>query len=1805
MATAISAFPGYIALETLQHGEDTIVYRAKRLSDQRPVIVKLLAAEYPSLELVTRLKQEYRIPQDLPPLGVVQPLSLENHQNRFALILEDFGGISLRQLLKSGRLEIGTFLPIAIQITTVLGVLHRQQVIHKDIKPSNIIINPLTNEIKLTDFGIASLLPRETLTLETPETIEGTLSYLSPEQTGRMNRVLDYRTDFYSLGITFYELLTATLPFQSLDPLELIHCHIAKTATAPHLVHADIPEVISGIVMKLMAKTAEERYQSADGLKADLERCWLQWQTSNQIDLFVPGEIDSASQFLLPQKLYGREVEVAALLKAFEQVATRTNFTSLPSLVLVSGYSGVGKTSLVYEIHKPITKQRGYFIAGKFDQLNRNTPYSALVQAFQSLIRQVLAEGADRLQVWQERLSTALMGNAQVIIDVIPEVELLVGQQSTVVGLEANATETRFIQVFQAFVQVFAQADHPLVLFLDDLQWADLASLQFLQQLLTDASPASLLVIGAYRDNEVSAEHPLMQMVARLFEAEIPLTELQLQPLQFANVNQFVADTLRTDLRSDRTQSLSKLLFNKTQGNPFFLTQLLKSLYEQQFIHFDFIENRWLWSLEQIQSMSILDLNVIELVARNIRQLPPETQTALKLAACIGNTFSLNVLAVVNNQSLITTADQLWAALQAGLVLPIGNNYKLALAIDATEQDLITLGDTQLRYRFLHDRVQQAAYSLIPAAETQITHLEIGRLLLRSSYPGDKLFDIVNQLNIGAALITDVAELEELAQLNLEAGQRAIGSLAYTIAQKGLLKGIEILGAERWQRNYDLCLALHEAAITATFLNNEFEQAKALSDTALQQAKTVLERAQIYNLQVQFYLAQNQMPEAIATARQVLLLLGVPLSDQLPELPTSEILQQLPEMQDANKLAATQVLSSVVDASAGTPEIFRQVVHTMVRLCIEYGNSRFSAYTYMVYAWLLCGQGDIEQGYAIGQLAIALLSEYDARELRCKVFQLFSTFVQHWQEPLQHTLQPLQTEIQGCLEVGNKEYACFSAMHYACYLVLSGQPLTTVLRQQQIYAEMIAKMRRSLQLTYTQVWQQAAANLAGQAEHPTELIGEYFDESVALPQLIAENGSFSIFAIYVAKTMLSYLFKQYEKAIAHAQMATQYEIKAGLATTATYHFYSALAFLARCSNVDPSTRQIYLDRVVYSSQKLHQWAISAPANYQHKADLVAAEIARVTQQPLEAMELYDRAIEGAKANGYVQEEALAYELAAEFYISLKRTEIARSYLVNAYYRYAQWDALAKIYDLEARHVELLAALSRDSILGSIQKTRSRRTTTTVTSDSKGKQELDLATVIKASQMLSSEMVLDNLLTKLIQLAIENVGAQRGMFLVIKTNRWCIEAQGKLEQKDDASIEFEPSQTTEIDLAKTVPLSIIRYVHRTQQYLVLDHAELDDRFQQDVYITLSQPKSILCFPILHQKQLIGILYLENRLATGVFTPARLEVLKILSAQVAISIENARLYQELQTHSQTLEANNQALQTQTQQLEAALQDLRQTQAQLVQTEKISSLGQLVAGVAHEVNNPVSFIAGNIAAAQTYTQDLINLLQLYQSHLPNPPQDIQDLIEDIDLEFLLADLPKLLTSMQLGTDRIRDIMTSLRTFSRTDATQKQRVNLHDGLDSTLLILYHRLKAKEFRPEIQLLKEYGNLPTVPCYPGQLNQVFMNLIANAIDALDESCKQHSYQENTQHPKWIRVHTEIQDQHVVISIADNGPGMPSQVQQRLFEPFFTTKPAEKGTGLGLSISHQIITDKHGGTLTCLSAIGQGTEFVIHIPLAVE
>lgn len=1807
---------GYQLLGTLHSGSKTVIYSGRRESDNAPVVVKTLLADHPTLEEIARLRHEYHIIQSLQSSGIIKPYELKHYQHGFALVLEYVPGCSLKELIANQPTTLIAFLKVAISLAHTLGELHAQRIIHKDIKPHNILINPESGEVKLIDFSISSRLDQESPTLSNPNLLEGTLAYMSPEQTGRMNRAIDYRTDFYSLGVTLYEMLTGTLPFDASDPMEIVHCHIARIPAPPCRetecrVSAEVPEAISAIILKLLAKTAEERYQSACGLKADLEECLFHLQTTGTIRDFVPGRRDRSGQFLIPQTLYGRELEVATLMAAFERVARGSS-----EMMLVSGYSGIGKTSVVNEVHKPIVGARGYFIAGKFDQFRRNIPYASLIQAFQSLARQLLTESAAQVRIWQEKLLSALGENGQVMIDVIPEIELIIGSQPPVTQLGATESQNRFNRVFQQFVRVFATHEHPLVIFLDDLQWADSASLNLIELLMSDPDSHHLLLIGAYRDNEVSPTHLLMLSLDNIQAASAVINNLVLSPLKLADVEGLVADSLSD---RDRTQSLAELLFHKTAGNPFFLTQLLKTLHQEELLTYDFELGSWQWSIEQIQRLGITDLNVVELTARNIRKLPVATQNVLKLAACIGNTFDLDMLAIVNESSTLATATHLWSALQAGLILPLSQDYKIPLVFEQEESHQIRIPDIKVNYKFLHDRVQQSAYSLIPEDEKKATHLKIGQLLLQNTTleaRKDNIFVLVNQLNYGTELLTGEADKHELAELNLIAAQKAKAASAYDSAIQYITVGLKLLSAYCWEKQYSLALALHTEAAEIYYLSGQFDAMEQSVEIVLQQAQTLLDQVKVYEVRIKAYEVQRRLLEAVQIGLQILAKLGV----SLPASPTPEEVQQaiahtaasltgtapedlihLPQMVDPYKLASLRLLTTLVpSAFLASPPLFLLMVCEQVNLSVQYGNASFSASGFADYAIVLIAiLQDVESGYQFGQLALKLLDTLNAKEVRSQTLFKVSSFTLHWKHPIRETLPLLQNSYTSGLENGDLAHAGYAAAQKCQYAYWCGTELGQLQQEMEAYSKAIAQINQATALKWHQPFHQLVLNLRGLATHPCQLIGQAYDETQWLSSHIEANERTVLHYVFLNKSILCYLFGDFSQAVEHLTQAEQYlDGVVGWIATAMFYFYDSLAQLAVCSSDEseqqPEDSVNRLNRVLQNQTKLRQWAEHAPTNFWHKFYLVEAERHRILDEKLEAIEMYDKAIALAKQNECIHEEALAHELAAKFYLAWGKEAIARTYMTNAYYAYAHWGAVAKVNDLEKRYLHLLP---RSPKLETIE-TDYLHTIHTTSTTSATAYIFDLATVMKASLVLSEEIVLSRLLEKTMALVIENAGANQGYCITKRNDQWFLEAAGIVEGNQiDVSTTL---QTSESDALPLLPVALLNYVERTKENLVLDHAAQDARFAMDSYVATHQSKSILCLPLIHSGKFTGILYLENSLIPGAFTTERVKVLSLLSAQISIAIDNARLYTDLQTYSQELAAKNTALQIsesrereKAEQLEQYLHKLQQTQAQLVQTEKVSSLGQLVAGVAHEVNNPVGFINGNLHYAAGYVNDLVGHLELYQQHYPQPPQAIIEDAQEIDLEFLLEDLPKMLNSMKLGTERIKDIMQSLRNFSRSDSDQKKPADIHAGLDSTLMILQHRLKAKSEFKVIHVVKEYGDLPLVDCYAGSLNQVFMNLLANAIDALEEERKISE--------KEIRIRTEKTDGWITIHIRDNGLGMTEDVRQRLFEAFFTTKPEGKGTGLGLSISHQIVTEKHGGTITCTSAPGQGTEFTIALP----
>ncbi|MDJ1182965.1 trifunctional serine/threonine-protein kinase/ATP-binding protein/sensor histidine kinase [Roseofilum casamattae] len=1786
----------YQATELIHQGEHTLVYRGENLEHGQPVAIKLMGNQFPSFRELVQFRNEYAISKNLEIDGVIQTYALERYENRYALIMEDIGGVSLAEYEERQSLSLLQFLDIAIQLSDILHQLHNNSIIHKDIKPANILIVPQTQKVKLIDFSIATVLSKETQVVQTPNILEGTLAYLSPEQTGRMNRGIDYRSDFYALGVTFYELLTGALPFTSNDALELIHAHIARSPEPIEFLIVlggdSCPPMLSKIVMKLMAKNAEDRYHSALGLKYDLEKCRDGYREYGRIEGFPLGERDICDRFLIPEKLYGREREIQQLLAAFDRVAAGDR-----EMMLVSGFSGIGKTAVVNEIHKPITRQKGYFIKGKYDQFNRNIPFSAIVQSFRKLMAQLLSESALHLARWKEEILAAVGENGRVLSEVIPELKEVIGEQPAVVELSGSAAQNRFNLLLQKIIAVFATAEHPLVIFLDDLQWADSASLHLIKMLVEDSDTEYLLLLGAYRDNEVFPAHPLMTILDELQKKQASVSTIALDVLPIHHVNRLVAETL--SCTEDIARSLTELVYQKTKGNPFFTTQFLKGLHEDNLIVFNANLGYWECDLVQVTDASLTD-DVVEFMTARLQKLPGKTQEILKLAAFIGNQFDLDTLAIVCDAAIEDVAIHLWSALKEGAILPITEAYKFF-------QDAITSSLTepeQISYRFLHDRVQQAAYQLESDRSQARMHYQIGQRLLNhlNSIERDrKLLDIVNHFNQAISLIRDPQEQQNLIELNLKAGAKAKTALAYQAAMAYYNTARILLADRSWETHYSTYLKVYSESVETAFLCGKFDEMEEWSDAVFQHAKTFLDRIKVYEMKVQAAIAQNQLQDAIQLGLDFLQHLEITLpqpvtdteidaafaeNDRLLKTIAIEDIVHFPMMSDRHKEAAVRMITiSGLAMYIANPELLMLAVAKQVNLCLRYGNTSTSADAYATYGLFLCGErGEISQGYRFGQLAVNVLETLQTVEIKSLVYVLFNGFIKHWQDPCRETLSDLQKAYHWGLEFGDLQNAALSAYCYCSHQFLCGINLEDLHQDLKQYARGV----ESIQQLGIKGWLDPLIGLTRKllelSSEPLLLLSSITAEEHALEAYKQDSDRTGIFLFAFSKMLLSYLWDRGDVARRYANIAREHlDGITGMAWVPYFYFYDTALLLS----VDLSSlSEEETARLHNNQRKLQDFCQYNPGNLQHKCQLLRAESFRRSGDRLLAIELYDTAIAGAKTNGYLQEEALGNELAAKFYLDWGKETIAEAYLQKAYYAYAQWGAKAKVKDLENRYPQYLSSILQPNRTASSSGVR----ITKITSYSQAKtlttiaSIFDFASILKASQTLSGEIELQQLLSILMTVILENAGATKGALLLIGDRGLTIEAIATRREEKEEFVLESLNESIPLDRSQNLPRGIINYVRNTTKIALLDAKKAQEQFAGDRYLFCFSPQSLLCMPLLVRGQSIGILYLENGLTADAFTRDRIEVLDTLCAQAAISIENARLYQQAQQ---------------------ALENLQEAQLQLVQHEKMAVLGNLVAGVAHEINNPVGFISGNISAAREYLDDVLDLLTLYQTKYPHPDPEITAELVNRDLEFIREDFPKLIESMQTGCDRIGNISTSLRTFSRTDTTSKTEFNLHEGIDSTLLILKYRLKANETRPAIEIIKNYGKIPLVQCYAGQINQVFMNLLANAIDALEESNGGKSFAQIERSPNRITITTKLSGdrQNVVVKIADNGIGMAADVKEKLFEQGFTTKGVGKGTGLGMAIARQIIEEKHGGAIACHSEPSKGTEFAILLPFS--
>lgn len=1766
----------YESAELLYGSVASEVYRGRRRSDGQTVILKALKSLRPSPERIARFKREYEILCGLEGHGVVRAYDLATPPSRWVIVQEDFGGESLDHVIEREDLPPADLLALAIAIVDALEQVHEHHVIHKDVNPSNIVWNQRTKELKLIDLGIATVLSREDPEVCNPSMLEGTLPYISPEQTGRMRSTVDYRADFYSLGATLYELLTGQLPFAASDPMELVHSHIAKRPIPPDQLSDRVPKAVGNVIMRLLEKTPEQRYQSTYGIRRDLQRCLEELVTAGEIADFQVARHDVSAKFLIPQKLYGREREVESLVAAFSEVAAETRTATM---MLVTGPAGIGKSALVQELYKPLTSKRGYFISGKFEQFQRRIPYSAVVHAFQWLVRELLTEPEEQLTRWKHALLEALGPNGKVIVDVIPEVELIVGEQPAVQSLGPNEARNRFNLTFRNFIHVFARPSHPLVLFLDDLQWADSASLKLIELLMTDDRPQSLLLIGAYRDNEVGPTDLLTLVLDSLRSEHASLREIALTPLTTEHIAQLIADTV--DRSPQAAMPLANLVARNTEGNPLFVTEFLKTVYDEALIVYDRQQGRWHWNLGEIAAKGITE-NILELMIGKLKRLPETTQKSLNLAACVGSSFDLKTLSIVHEQSPEDTFACLLPAIHSGVIV--------------TTSELGARDETSPvpSLRFFHDRVHQAAYALCDDEDQRAAvHLRIGNLLLANASAHDrseKIFDLVDQLDRGKALITDDAERVRLAEMNLEAGRRAKESTAYAAAVEYLGAGLEVLPRNGWEEHYALTMDLHRDLAVAEFLNGSHERSDGWTKIALEHARTPLEKAHIYYIVAGQCLMSTRYEEAVATVRRGLALLDVDLpEDDLQAAVETEFaairenrgdtpvaaLSDRPTMTDPRIVAATRLLQSGFAAAFYVDQfLYALLILRAVNLALQYGHPPASLDLYSAYGHLVGSLfGQRREGYEFGALAVELSERAGNPQDKCRSCFFFANWTLCWVKPLAEALPLNNAGFEAGLESGELVFSGYILVYKGMNALYCGKALPQVLAEVRDYLAWNRKMRNTIAGDVLEGVAIALANASGETEAKDDFVSDGMDDARYIAMCEANMTIMGLCYYHTLKLQFLFLYGELEEALA-ASLAAEALLNyiVGNVAVAEHAFHSSLLYCALYERADGALRDEHWNKLEAYRQQLASWAESCPQNFSHMYALVRAEMARVSEQISEAIEAYEQAIEAANEHGFQHDAALANELVARFWLHRKRDEMARGYMAEAFYRYRLWGARHKVTMMEAEYPWLTAQQEERGAL-------------TLTSDSTSERDssaLDLASVIKASQAISGEIVLEKLLERLMKLVIENAGAQKGILV--------LDADGTLRVQAVASVSASgDQQSVEIDVLQATPLSeysnvahrVVNYAARIQESVILNDALHEGSFTHEPYFVSHQPKSVLCMPLSSHGQLLGILYLENNLVTGAFSAERLEVLQLLSSQFAISFENASLYNQME---QKVEKRTEELKQKNIELEKALDHLRATQARLIHSERMASLGQLTAGVAHEINNPLNFVNNFSEVSALMIREIIEkAAEDSEARVEALGDDLSDLLENIE------------TIRNHGI-RAAGIVASMLQHTRGGAGEYEQTDVNAFVDKYVNMAEFAGKNRNPDVDVTVERTYDEaVGRIDMVPQEIGQVLVNLLNNAFDAVSE----RRHRDEAAPAAVISVSTRGKDGRAEIRVRDNGIGVPNAIRDRIFEPFFTSK--SEGTGLGLSLCYDIVVNGHNGTLTVESTEGQGAAFVVTLP----
>ena len=1796
--------------------------RATTEGGRKGVLIVLPASEQATPAILDRLAHEYSFKEELDSTWAVRPLELVQDRDQTILVLEDPGGELLGGLLGS-PMEMGCFLRFAVGIAASLGKAHQHGLIHKDIKPANILVNNASSEVWLTGFGFTSRLPRERQAPEPPETIAGTLAYMAPEQTGRMNRSIDSRSDLYSLGVTFYQMLTGALPFNAQDPLEWVHCHIAKAPVPPCDRQGAIPKPISELVMKLLAKEAGERYQTAAGVEHDLRRCLAEWARGSLAD-FALGENDVPDRLVIPEKLHGREREVGTLLASFDRMVK----SGVPELVLVSGYSGVGKSSVVNELHKVLVPPRGLFAAGKFDQYKRDIPYATVAQAFQTLVRQVLGKSETELHAWRDALREALGANGRLIVDLIPQLELVIGRPPPVAELAPQDAQRRFRAVLRRFMGVFARREHPLALFLDDLQWLDAATLDLIEDLLTQGDLRYLLLIGAYRDNEVDATHPLLRKLDVIRRAGAIVRDIALAPLSDGDLGQLIGDALHCE--PDPTRPLIRLVREKTGGNPLFVTQFLHALEDEALLVFDHADRRWAWDLGSIRAKRYSD-NVVDLMVGKLGRLPAETSTALSQLACVGSGATFDLLAIVCQATPDDLHASLWEAVYAGLVLR-----------------------SEDAYAFQHDRIQEAAYSLIPEEERAEAHLRIGRLLEEHTPPdkrGERVFEIVSQFSRSAAVIVSPDERKRVAQLNLMAGERAKNGAAYASALTYFTEGRALLAEDCWTEEYPLAFQLEFQRAECEFLIAELASAEERLSMLANRAANLIDRAAVTCLRVDLYVILVQLDRAIDVGLEYLRQVGFALSphptdeEVLPEydriwrqLGTRQIedLIDLPLMDDPERRATIDVLLKLeLSALYQDFNLLQLLIAHLVNFSMEHGNSPASCVGYVTLGRILVMKfGDYPAALRFGRLSLALVEKRGLNTFASRVYFNFGTGISSEVQHLRVGLEFIFRSMDEARRNGDLPYIGYCFSNIVGNMISSGEPLSVVDRVAMEGLDFARKTGSRIAAAYILGELRLIRSLRGLPCDFKSFGDMDFDAVEFESSLSAGEHPVTAADLYWSRRVQALAFEgDYASALEAAALPQSlFRSPASNIELAEYRFYVALAQAGSVGAVySARTDQeiAHLRALKAHHEQLQIWAEQCPENFESRSALVGAELARLEGRELEAERLYTQAVRSAHASGFIHNEALACEMAARFYAGRGIEDIAEMYIVKARDGYRRWGADGVVRRLETSYPRLAAADPRD------------RAHETAVPD----QQLDVAAVVKASQALSGEILLPRLIERLMTIALQSAGADRGLLILPDKIDYRIEAEAR-DDGDQIVLQYG------VAAGPAVPESIIRYVMRTQESIILDDAAKQNLFSEDPYLGLRRQRSILCLPLIRQGTLVGLLYLENALASHVFTPERARLLELLGSQAAISLENARLYGDLREREakvrrlvdsniigicifdhdrRILEANDAflgivgysrddvisghlsfagltppewteaderhlaelastgawrpsekdlfrkdgsrvpvlvggagfgELQDQGVAFVVDLTERKRAEAELAHANRIATMGQLTASIAHEVNQPIAALLMNAGTAVRW--------------LARQPPDLEKARPLIDR--IIND-----------GKRAADIVSRIRDFSKKAPVRKEHLEVNEAILDVMGVTGAAVSEHGASVKVQLSDE---LQTILGDRVQLQQVILNLIMNAVEAMSE------VGEGSRELLISTSKAELDG--VLITVADSGSGLPEGDPERIFEAFYTTKTT--GLGMGLSICRAIVA-AHGGRLWAAPNKPNGTVFYLMLPVA--